>query len=233
MAIDLEMTGLHAKTDAILEVGAVRVRGGREADAYSALLRPGKPLSEEVIRLTGITEEMAEQGEEPERAMEGFFAFLGGDVLVGQNVIFDYQFLKQWAVNHGFSFERNAVDTLKLARQFLPAEQKKNLESLCVYFAVERGRGHRALDDARAAGQVLERLKERYGAEHEKAFEPYPLQYRTKKQTPATAHQLAYLKRYAAYYGIELPAGLSELTRSEASRMADRWIARHGKLPRE
>ena len=32
VVIDLEMTGLNAKTDAILEVGAVRVRDGRQTE---------------------------------------------------------------------------------------------------------------------------------------------------------------------------------------------------------
>ena len=45
-------------------------------------------------------------------------------MLVGQNVIFDYSFLKQWSVNHGQTFERNAVDTLKLARRFSGGAEK-------------------------------------------------------------------------------------------------------------
>lgn len=231
VVIDLEMTGLNVKRDVILEVGAVRVRGGMLVDTYGTLLRTGRRLPQSVVELTGITEEMAEAGCEPERAMEDFFDFLGEDILVGQNVIFDYSFLKQWAVNHGTSFERSAVDTLKLARYFLPKEQKKDLESLCSYFAVERGRAHRALDDAIETWQIFERLKEAYGAECEEAFLPRPLLYKVKKQTPATGRQIEYLKKYAAYYGIVIEEPLEELTRSEASRLTDRLIAKHGKLP--
>ena len=232
VVIDLEMTGLDAKKDAILEVGAIRVRDGKAKDTYHALLRPAKPLGQEVSRLTGITPEMAEAGEEPESAMEHFFTFLGDDILVGQNVIFDYRFLKQWAVNHGFPFERSAVDTLKLSRQFLPREQKKDLESLCIYFSVEREKAHRALDDARATGLILERLKAEYGLEHAEAFLPYPLQYHPKKQTPATARQIEYIKKYAAYYKLELPEALTLLTRSEASRLVDQWITQYGRYPK-
>lgn len=232
VVIDLEMTGLNAKTDAILEVGAVRVRDGKQVEEYSALLRTEKPLTDQLMELTGITREMAEAGREPEQAMADFFDFLGEDILVGQNVIFDYSFLKQWAVNHGFAFEREAVDTLKLARRFLPAEQKKDLESLCAYFGVGRGRAHRALDDARETGEILERLKTAYGAANPEAFLPHPLLYRAKKQTPATGRQMEGLKRYAAYYGInekEIPA---QMTRSEASRLLDHWIAQYGRMPK-
>lgn len=230
--IDLEMTGLDAKTDAILELGAVRVRDGKIADTYRALLRTGRRLPEKVTELTGITEEMMQSGREPETAMGEFFAFVGEDVLVGQNLIFDYSFLKQWAVNHKFPFERNAVDTLKLARHFLPQEQKKDLESLCRYFGVERDCAHRALEDAVETYRVFEKLKETYGEAEAEAFTPRPLLYKAKKQTPATGRQIEYLKKYTAYYGIELSEPLSGMTRSEASRLTDCLIAQYGKLPK-
>lgn len=230
--IDLEMTGLNAKTDEILEVGAVRVRGGKIADTFTAILRVNKPLSEKVMELTGISDTLMQAGGESEKVMAEYFSFLGEDVLVGQNLIFDYSFLKQWAVNHKFSFERTAVDTLKLARKFLPQEQKKDLESLCRYFEIERENGHRALEDAVETYRVFEKLKVHYGAEHEKDFAPYPLQYKAKKQTPATGRQIEYLKKYMSYYGIEQSESLQGLTRSEASRLTDRLIAQYGKLPK-
>lgn len=231
VVVDLEMTGLNAKTDAILEVGAVRVRGGRQVEEYGALLRTEKPLADKVQELTGITREMVQTGADPERAMAEFFDFLGADILVGQNVIFDYGFLKQWAVNHGIAFEREAADTLKLARRFLPAEQKKDLESLCAYYQIKRARAHRALDDARETGEIFERLKAEYGAACPEAFLPHPLIYRAKKQMPATGRQMDGLRRYAAYYGIaeaEIPV---QMTRSEASRLLDRWILKYGRMP--
>lgn len=230
--IDLEMTGLNAKTDEILEVGAVRVRDGVIADTFTTILCVKKSLSEKVIELTGISESMMQAGNEPEQAMSEYFSFLGEDVLVGQNLIFDYSFLKQWAVNHKFSFERNAIDTLKLARKFLPQEQKKDLESLCRFFAIERLNGHRALEDAIETYRVFEKLKECYGEGHEDEFEPFPLQYKAKKQTPATGRQIEYLKKYMSHYGIEQSESLQGLTRSEASRLTDRLIAQYGKLPK-
>ncbi len=37
--IDLEMTGLSAKRDKVLEIGAVRVRNGQAEDTYGTLVR--------------------------------------------------------------------------------------------------------------------------------------------------------------------------------------------------
>ena len=78
---------------------------------------------------------------------------------MGQNIIFDYSFLKQWEVNHKYHIERSAVDTLKLARKIFAGRGKKDLESLCRYFNVERKLAHRALDDAIETAQIMECLK--------------------------------------------------------------------------
>ncbi len=108
VVIDLEMTGLNAKTDHILEVGAVRVRNHQAVDKFGAILCQNVKIPEKVTELTGITEAMVQGGMEKEEAMRQFFEFIGEDIIVGQNVIFDYGFLKQWAVNHNMPLERNA-----------------------------------------------------------------------------------------------------------------------------
>ena len=231
VVLDLEMTGLNPKTDRILEAGAVRVRDGKVTDIFSQMINPGRKLTEKVTEITGITNEMAEQGADMDTAMQSFFAFLGEDILVGQNLIFDYSFLKQWAVNHKITFERSAIDTLKIARKCLPAEEKKTLENLCRYFGIERCRGHRAYEDAAQTQKVLECLWKQYGEDQPELFEPYPLQYKVKKQTPATKQQFLYLQRFASYHHIELPEIPQDISRNEMSRLTDQLIVRYGKIP--
>lgn len=233
VVIDLEMTGLNAKIDKILEVAAIRIRDGKEAESFSALVNPQISLSEKVISLTGITQADADAGRPLDEAVQEFLAFLGEDVLVGQNVIFDFSFLKQWAVNHKIPLEKNAVDTLKLARLFLPPEQKKDLESLCSYFGISRVNAHRALDDARETAQIFEKLKSDYGEGREEAFAAKPLLYKAKKQSPATERQKQYLKKFAQYHGIVLEEFSSAMTKSEASRLTDQLIALYGKMEKE
>ena len=230
VVIDLEMTGLNAKTDKILEVAAVRMRNGKETECFSAIVNPQIPLSEKVINLTGITQEDADAGQPLDQTVEAFLGFLGDDIFVGQNVIFDYSFLKQWAANHKISLEKNAVDTLKLARLFLPKEQKKDLESLCSYFGISRVNAHRALDDARETAEIFEKLKSEYGEIHAEAFVPKPLLYKAKKQSPATERQKQYLKKFAQYHGIELEEFSPVMTKGEASRLTDKLIAQYGKM---
>lgn len=230
VAIDLEMTGLQAKTDRILEMAAVRVRNGREEAVFSVLVNPQVRLKEKITELTGITQQEADAGAPLDETAAAFLDFLGEDVLIGHNILFDYSFLKQWAVNHKIALEKRAVDTLKLARLFLPQEQKKDLESLCTYFEIERGHGHRALEDTRETVRVFEKIKEIYGREQPEAFEPKALLYKAKKQSPVTLQQIRYLKRFADFHKISLPENVETLTKSEASRLTDRLIAVYGKM---
>lgn len=232
VVVDLEMTGLRAKTDRILEIGAVKVENHRITETYQKMINAGIKIPKEIQKLTGITDEMAAAGVEESEAVEGFFDFCRGFSLVGHNIIFDYSFLKQYAVNHKVTFEKNGIDTLKLSRKFLPELEKKTLDYLCEYLKIERNQNHRALEDARATYVLLEYLREKYAEQEPEAFRPLPLLYRAKKQSPATERQKRHLKELAEYHKIELDIDIETLTKSEASRKTDRILAQYGKMPK-
>ena len=144
--------------------------------------------------------------------------------LVGQNITFDYSFIKQWAINKRIPLEVKAYDTLKLARQLLPVEQPKNLEALCEYFGINRENAHRALDDAEETRQIFEKLMDlAIEKNDEKLLEPRLLQYKAKRQTPATAHQKERLREYREAHNITDPINWETLTRNEASRLYDNY----------
>ena len=231
VVIDLEMTGLSAKYNKVIEIGAVRIRGGEVAETLELFVNPKCRVPERIVELTGITDEMVADGLSEDDAMEQLLSFIGSDVIVGQNVNFDYSFIKQWEVNHKRKIERMGCDTLRIARVLLPADLPKKLESLCEYFGIERVRAHRALDDAMETALVFERLKEltKGKEELEKLFEPKLLVYRAKKQTPATARQLQRLKEYRTLHQITDEINFEILTKSEASRIMDRYLSTYGK----
>ncbi len=232
VVVDLEMTGLRAKTDRILEIGAVKVENHQITATYQKMINAGVKIPKEIQELTGITEEMAATGVKEQEAVEGFFDFCRGFPLAGHNILFDYSFLKQYAVNHKKTFEKNGIDTLKLSRKFLPGLEKKTLDYLCDYLKIERIKNHRALEDARATYILLEYLREKYEEQEPEAFRPLPLVYRAKKQSPATERQKRHLKELAEYHKIELDIDIETLTKSEASRKTDRILAQYGKIPK-
>ena len=231
VVLDLEMTGLSAKSDQIIEIGAVKIKNNQIVETMECLVNPKCTIPTRVVELTGITDEMVQTGCDKDVAVENLLDFIEGYVLVGQNINFDYSFLKQWAVNHKRPLEAKACDTLKLARVLLPAEQPKKLENLCEYFEIERAREHRALDDAIETWQVFEKLKE-LGKTLENAetyFEPRELTYRAKKQSPATPRQVQRIKEYRENHQINDEINWENLTKSEASRIMDKYILVHGR----
>lgn len=81
--IDLEMTGLNPKLDKVIEIGAVRVRGHKEAARYATLVNPRRSIPERVVELTGITNEEVAAGLDEDEAIQALIAFIGDDVIVG------------------------------------------------------------------------------------------------------------------------------------------------------
>ena len=160
VAVDLETTGLEAKRDKIIEIGAIHVVNGREIAAFHSMVNPHRRLKEQITDLTGITDDMVENAPDIGDIIEEFAEFCGQAPLLGHRIMFDYSFLKRAAVNHGIPFEKNGIDTLKLCRHFLPEDQPKNLSAACEFFGIRRKKAHRALEDARDSHYLYQRLAE-------------------------------------------------------------------------
>ena len=58
IAVDIETTGLSPVKDKIIEIGAVKVKDGKIVDQFSKLIDPKIELTERIVSLTGITDDM-------------------------------------------------------------------------------------------------------------------------------------------------------------------------------
>lgn len=230
VVLDLEMTGLNPKKDRIIEIGAARIKQGMVVEEYETFVNPGIKIPDKVTQITGITDDMVKSAPGITGLLTELFAFLGEDVLLGHNLIFDYSFLKQAAINEKLSFEKRGVDTLKIARKALPNLEHRTLEYLCGYYGIARENGHRALCDAIATAQLFERLREEYETEFNEVFQPGKLNYKAKRQTAATKNQLQRLKELIDYHKISIDVDVEHLSRSEASRLTDKILSTHGKI---
>lgn len=236
LCLDIETTGLNPKTEKIIEIGAVRVRNGNITESFESLVAPGRPLGERITDLTGITDEMLKNAPAREEVIPKFLEFAGEDILLGHSVLFDYSFLKKAAVNCNYQFERTGIDTLKIARKFLPEIESRRLGYLCSYYGIEH-HAHRALADAQATVGLYQKLAEHFYTEED--FKPFPLQYKVKKESPITKNQkerLYYLlqKHKLAIETDEtlsscLYMELDKLTKNEASRYTDKLLSKYGR----
>ena len=229
IVVDLEMTGLNPRKDRILEIGAVKVKGKRITETFSKLIRPNAALNPKLIELTGITDEEAASGDDLDVAVLQFLEFAEELTWVGHNIIFDYSFIKQWEINRRIKQTRYAVDTLKIARKCLPDLEKKTLDHLCGRYGIERLVRHRALEDAAANQEWYEKLEFQFINHSPDLFVKKELQYKAKRQTPATQRQKEWLMHRSKCYELNTDIPIEQLSRSEASRLMDRLILQYGK----
>ena len=228
VCLDLETTGLDSKRDKIIEIGAVRVRAGEITDRMETLVNPGRMLDERIVELTGIHDKDLEDAPDITEVLPELLDFIGEDILLGHGVLFDYSFVKKAAVNQKLTFEKNGIDTLKIARKFLADLESRRLGFLCGHFGIGHS-AHRALADAEATAALYKKLTELFYEGHEADFEPKALLYRCKRETPITIPQKEQLYKLIDRHKIKVEYDVEKLTRSEASRIIFQLLAEYGR----
>jgi DNA polymerase-3 subunit epsilon/ATP-dependent DNA helicase DinG len=156
VALDIETTGLDAKTDAIIEIGAVRFNGRRVEGEWTTLIHPGRPIPPYITQLTGITDQMVLQAPSIKSVLADLVHFIGQDPILGHNIAFDLSFLRKYAI----LANNETVDTYDMAAVLLPGAGRYNLGALAQALGVLLPATHRALDDAHATRGVYLRLLE-------------------------------------------------------------------------
>ncbi len=231
VSIDLETTGLNPKTDKITEIGAVRIIGGERRETFAALVNPGRKLEPRIMELTGLTDEELADAPYIEEVLPNALDFIGDLPLLGHSAFFDFSFLKKAAVNNRLAFEKQAVDTLKIARKYLAGLEHRSLDYLCAYYQIPH-QAHRALADAEATALLYERLTEQFYSEEDALFQPQTLYFKVKRDTPAAKSQKERLYRLTEQHKITLDLEIEKLTKSEASRCIDKILAQYGRTPK-
>lgn len=158
VSVDVETTGLDPKRDQIVEIGAVRVQGGRIAGEFDTLVYVERTIPFEARRVHGIGNEMLVGKPRIGEALPALFEFAAGGVLVEHSAgAFDVLFLES---AHGSALEMPYLNTCTLSRRLFPHIPKHSLGECCRRFGIPHTDGHRALTDARATSQLLIRLLE-------------------------------------------------------------------------
>lgn len=233
VCVDLETTGLDPKRDKIIEIGAVKVEQGEIIEEWETFVNPGRKLPDRIVELTGIHDEELAEAKPICEILPRLFAFLGENVLLGHSVLFDFSFLKKAAVNERLSFERQGIDTLRIARKYLKDLESRSLGALCQHYEIPHS-AHRAMEDARATAILYRKLAEEFYEKEETAgeknvFLPKPLLYKAKRDTPVTAAQKAQLYKLSDRHKLIVDYKIESLTRSEASRKIDQILAEYGR----
>ena len=145
--LDIETTGLSFRTEKITELGAVIYKNGEVLREFECFVNPEKPIPEEVVEVTHITDEMVKDAETIENVLPKFLEFIGDRIIVAHNADFDVGFIKYNAEKIGIKLENTYIDTLRLAKDLFPDYKRYKLGIIADKLGIRVDVAHRALDD--------------------------------------------------------------------------------------
>jgi DNA polymerase-3 subunit epsilon len=154
--VDLEMTGLDASRDRVVEVCVDRVVGGERRAFLCTLVDPGERIGG-ASHVHGLDAATLEGAPRFENIASEVCHILDGAILVAHAAVWDARFLAAELARAGMTPQLDHwLDTLVLARRAF-AFQSYSLDALCRQLGLERGQAHRAESDVRAMRALFDR----------------------------------------------------------------------------
>ncbi|MDR3837993.1 MAG: AAA family ATPase, partial [Eubacterium sp.] len=170
---DLETTGISPNYDEVIEISALKVKGGEVVDEFNTLVNPGRKIPFGATKVNGITNAMVAEAPAFSHVLEEFLDFAEGLVLVGHNIArFDMKFI--WRDTEQYFGEipqNNYVDTLQVARKHLPKMEHHRLVDLAEHYGISSEGAHRALNDCYMNQKVYECMVAEMREAHQKRVE--------------------------------------------------------------
>lgn len=173
LAVDLETTGLDARTGEVVSVGWVEVRHSTIdlSTASRRIVRTSRSMPEQSAVIHSITDDEAAKGEPLDEVLAGLLRALAGRVLLAHYLPTESGFLDAACVRcYGAGFRTPAVDTVQLARAGFarrgkaPASGELRLDALRARHGLPRHSSHDALSDALATAELFLAQVEELGA---------------------------------------------------------------------
>jgi len=162
VVFDLETTGLHPESgNSIIEIGAVKIKDGKIIDRYDELIDPKVTLSEEIVNITSITDDMLKGKREENIALVDFMKWVGDLPMVAHNARFDLSFiLKAYEKYNLGEFKNTVIDTLGLSRYLESSERYHNLATLVKRYNIDwdESKHHRGDYDAEGTALIFHKM---------------------------------------------------------------------------
>ena len=165
VVFDFETTGLDAKTEKIIQIGALRYRNNEKVDEFVTYVNPQKSIPSNITSLTGINNSDVKNAPIISQILPRFINFIGEDVLIAHNADFDMKFLLNNAFNLRIKKPQNEViDTLSLSRKYIKGANGAKLENyklttLKAILDINVG-SHNSADDCFVCAEVYKKCKE-------------------------------------------------------------------------
>ena len=241
VALDFETTGFSRIGDRIIEIGAVRIVNGKCSEEFSSYVNPGREVPYRITELTGITAEDLKSAPSIEEVLPEFLKFIGESMLIAHNAGFDVGFLEQACRRCGIERSFAYLDTVELARLFLPELTRFRLDTVAKALKLPPFAHHRATDDARVCGEIFGALLDKMKAQGMRTVSDLDLYIRKNGINPKnlpTFHVILLArndigrvnlytltsKAHLEYYGGGKKIGKPRIPKSELNRYRDGLI---------
>ena len=153
--IDIETSGSFKKGHKITELAIINMDGDNVVEEFSTLINPERNIPFYISKLTGITNEMVCDAPKFFEVAKKIVEMTKGRIFVAHNVYFDFNFIKHEFAELGYTYSRDKLCTVKLARKNLPGYDSYSLGRICSDLGIKIKNRHRALGDALATVELF------------------------------------------------------------------------------
>lgn len=162
VAFDTETSGAFPIKEDIVEFGAVKWRGGNEVERIEFLFKPRRPMSDFIIGIHGISNEMVANSPLIGTHLQEIKDFMSEAIPVAHHAPFDMGFLSvEFERARMKSLHLPVICTSLLSRKLIPETMDHKLQTLVKHFQFNSLAAHRAYEDARSCMMVFNKCIER------------------------------------------------------------------------
>ncbi len=154
VVFDVETTAMKPENGYIVDIAALRVKGGKVVDRFESLANPGRSIVGHQIH--GLSDADVAAAPTAAEVLTKFAAWAGDTPVVAHNVGFDLPFVLRHMPSEANWQPKAVYDTLELAYQLYPDAGSYKLGDLVRFvFGRDHAAAHRAMPDAEATAELF------------------------------------------------------------------------------
>lgn len=172
VVFDTELSGLNARKDFIVSIGALKMTGGTihiSKELYR-LVRPAGEMTKKSVEIHGMTPGELEGQEDIEAVLPDFLEFVSDAVLVGHFINIDLKFMNRVLKDkYNYTLRNPALDThtihewlyengVEFKKHYHGGSTKTDLFSVSQRYGITINSAHDALKDAFVTAQLFQRF---------------------------------------------------------------------------
>jgi len=169
VAIDCETTGLNVRTDDVIAIAAIKIRGNRilTSDCFEVIVNPERDIGVEAIKIHRLRRSDVERSPTIWKTVRSFLQFIGGRPLIGYYLDFDVAMLDKYVLpSVGIELPNKRIEVSRLYYERKYGDAPPNTSIDLSFAAILKDLGisalaqHDAFDDALMTAMMFVQLRD-------------------------------------------------------------------------